>query len=696
MLTTTLVIFSLLIIASLVHHLAKLIKIPYTILLFIVGIFLVVVDNSTGWGLTSQIVLTPELLFFVFLPVLIFEAWYHIKYKQLTKNYVTIWSLALVWFALSTGVIGVGWRRLMNQLGIPMPIEVMLLFGVIISSTDPVAVLAIFKDLWVPKRLWLIFEWESLFNDGIAVAVFLVMIEIFRKGEIVSGTWIEGVVLFVMMVVWGIALGIIFWLTFSQLIKYIKNNEHVEITLTMVLAHVVFLLSEYITHHVEIWGFDIKVSWVIATAYAAIIMWNYGKTKISPKVEAYMDKFWSFFSFVTNSLVFLMMGMMVQYLDIPLIYRWKPLLVCLFVLVIWRAVAVYLPLGILNALKLHEHIPLSRQHVLNRWSLRWALALMLVLLIPNDFMVAGRPYEFHPKAFILIVTIWSIMFSLILQWLTIKPLVKRLNINWLVDLERFEHLESHILVYHKIIEKIKSMHSAYEISPENYDALIQKYQSKITETSLQTQIFLQQLEHPEKLLTSAITLHALGIEKEYLHDMYAYNEVPEQIYHERKAKIEKQIARVEAGLPQIRGFKTSTDISPVSRYPIERIVRRLHTCKNTHHNEYIIERTKYILCAKVIENLEALKKIDFGYDSIVIQRVIDLYKKFHDNARREIQELVATDNDVIERINTRLLNKWLMRSEEKLIKDLYHKEMITQKIYQQFMEEIDEEVWKGY
>jgi len=99
----------------------------------------------------------------------------------------------------------------------------------------------------------------------------------------------------------------VFGILFATVIKRINNNEHVEITLTMVLAHIVFLLAEYITHFVIIGDFDPKISGVIATAYAAIIMGNYGKSKISPKVEAYMDKFWSFFSFVTNSLVFLMM-----------------------------------------------------------------------------------------------------------------------------------------------------------------------------------------------------------------------------------------------------------------------------------------------------------------------------------------------------------------------------------------------------
>ncbi len=489
MLSTTIVFFTLLVIASLIHHLAKVWKIPYTILLFIVWILLVPLNHFFHRNFVETLSLTPELLFFIFLPVLIFEAWYHIKYKQLTQSYISIWTLAIVWLSLSTWIIWVGWWRLLNYFWIIVPLEVMLLFWVIISSTDPVAVLAIFKDLWVPKKLWLIFEGESLFNDWIAVAVFLVMIEIFSKWIFTPWYLLSGFWDFVMMVAWWIFLWTLLWLLFSTIIKEIKNNEHVEITLTMVLAHIVFILAEYLTHHVEVAWVDIKFSWVIATAYAAIIMWNYWKTKISPKVEAYMDKFWSFFSFVTNSLVFLMMGMMVQYVGLPRSILWPSVGVVILLLIIWRAISIYLPLWLLDKLGI-QHIPSKRQHLLAWWSLRWALWLMLVLLIPDSFLPAQRAYDFSPKSYILWLTIAAIMFSLICRWLTIKYLIKKLNINWLADLEEFELYESHILIYDRIIKKIRSMSSAYEISPEHYDLLIEKYQEKKDESILQMQIYV--------------------------------------------------------------------------------------------------------------------------------------------------------------------------------------------------------------
>jgi len=207
----------------------------------------------------------------------------------------------------------------------------MLLFWVIISATDPVAVLAIFKHMWVPKRLRLLFEWESLFNDWTSIAVFLILLEIAQAPIITSGTLLQWLWTFLMMVIWWMLLWIGTWIIFSYIIKSIKNNEYAEITLIMVLAHITFFLAEYISHISHDRSIHIQLSWVIATAYAALIMGNFWKTKITPKVEEYMEKFRWFFSFVCNALVFLLMWLMIGNIAIPLWDIWPVLVTCIVI-----------------------------------------------------------------------------------------------------------------------------------------------------------------------------------------------------------------------------------------------------------------------------------------------------------------------------------------------------------------------------
>ena len=680
----------LLVIASIVNLIAKKINFPYTILLFVTGVLLIPLSRIPGLEILNTFYLTPELLFYVFLPVLIFESWYNIRYHQLSKNSLTIWTLATIGLLIAIAIIALGGKALLWLAWFDVPLLFMVLFGVVISSTDPVAVLSIFKNLWTPSRLSLIFEWESLFNDGTAVALFLILLEIIRQwGLLTWWTILTWLITFIVMVVWWIMLGTILWIFFSRLIKYIKNNEAVEITLTMILAHFTFIFAEYISEHVMFGGFNLKISGVIATAYAAIIMGNYGKSKISPKVEEYMDKFWSFFAFITNSLVFLLMGMILQQVSMPLSAIWLPVLLSVLTVFVARGVSIYVPLSVLNATKRQEKIPSSRQHLLARWSLRWALWLMLVLLVPDDITLPWWSLDYSVKEFLLVLTIGCIMFSLILKWLTIGKLINRLKLNKLHDLEEFEKYESEVLVYSSIIEKIEKMSIDYHISKDNYDQLKIKYEAKKDESILKMQIFLKGIKHADELLFTSLSIQALWIEKQYLKEMFTYNEFDEYIYMYLLGKIERQMVRVEQWKRQLtaknRWYKPDR---------LMKILNRLQYKKHTTSDHYIINRTKYIVSAKVIQWLRALQQTDFGYDTTVIDPIVALYQKFNVNAHQAIVLLKQDHADEISSINARLLNKWLMKTEEHLVVDLYAKEMITHKLYKQFMEEIEWEVLK--
>jgi len=159
-------------------------------------------------------------------------------------------------------------------LGFQIPFLVCLLFWSLISATDPVAVLSIFKSIWAPRRLTLIFEGESLFNDGTALALFLVILWVILSWEMGASTYIEWFGSFMSMMIGWILFWSFTWVLFSKIIWKIKNNEMVEISLTMILAHLTFILSEVISHHVSILGFDLKISWVIATFYCIELLFE--------------------------------------------------------------------------------------------------------------------------------------------------------------------------------------------------------------------------------------------------------------------------------------------------------------------------------------------------------------------------------------------------------------------------------------
>jgi len=151
--------FALLVISSFVYLLSRKIKLPYTVLLFITGLVLVFISKLEFFSWITYFKLTPELLFFVFLPILVFESAYNINYKELLKNSKTIFALSVVGLLISTFLIWLGLYFLFDLIGLHIPFGVSLLFGALISATDPVAVLALFKSVGAPRRLSLIFEW---------------------------------------------------------------------------------------------------------------------------------------------------------------------------------------------------------------------------------------------------------------------------------------------------------------------------------------------------------------------------------------------------------------------------------------------------------------------------------------------------------------------------------------------------------
>ncbi len=153
----------------------------------------------------------------------------------------------------------------------------------------------------------------------------------------------------------------------------------------MILAHVTFLFSEMLTHyvqhslHIPYIGF----SGVVATVIAGVVMGNYGKYKLTPHVEKQSVQIWEFMAFIANSLIFILIGLSLSKItNIDFLTLLLPTFVVILIVVIARAVSVYLPIGFLNKTKLIEEIPLSWQHILTWGSLRGALAIILVLMIP--------------------------------------------------------------------------------------------------------------------------------------------------------------------------------------------------------------------------------------------------------------------------------------------------------------------------
>ncbi|HKV77385.1 MAG TPA: Na+/H+ antiporter [Candidatus Sulfotelmatobacter sp.] len=389
----------LLIAASVIAIVAKRFRFPYTVALVVGGLILgwlrlphlspLVPGQRPDW-------LTPDVILFLFLPALVFEGSLKLQLRELQRDSASLMLLANLGVLVAAFVVGylVHWST-------GLPVSVALLFGAIISATDPISVIAIFRDLRMERRLSVIIEGESLLNDGTAAALFQILLAGVIAGHLALTT---GILQFILAVLGGAILGIVLGYVASRITGKI-NDPELEITLTTVVAYASYLLA-----------YQLHLSGIIATAAAGLIIGNLGaKNCMTPESRSAVESFWAYVAFAMNSLVFLLIGLEVH-ID-ALVRSWRPVLFAIGAVLLGRAISVYLLVPASNLLG--EKIPGRWQHVIVWGGLRGALALALALSLDNNFPERSR---------ILDLTFGVVVFSILVQGLTIKPLLRFLNL----------------------------------------------------------------------------------------------------------------------------------------------------------------------------------------------------------------------------------------------------------------------------
>ena len=389
----------LLMIASAVAVIAIRLRIPYTVALVLGGLALGSVSSpilNRFYAGQRPDWLTPEVILFIFLPALLFEGSIKINFKQLRENLTPILILA----NLGTLVAALVTSYVLHWT-IGLPILTSLVFGAAISATDPISVLSIFKDLAVTKRLALLVEAESLLNDGTAAVLFSIFVAAILTHQVHI---VAGVGEFLLEVIGGAAVGFALSYLVSAITSRIDDPQ-IEITLTTVLAYSSFMIA---TH--------LHLSGVIATVVAGIAVGNMGaKTGMSPRTRLALWSFWEYAAFIINSIVFLLIGLEVRVSD--MIHFWPEILAAVGAVLLGRVACVYGTVPIAN--RFAERISMRWQHVLVWGGLHGSLSLALVLSLDRNFPDRSR---------LLVLTFGVVAFSIIVQGLTMKPLVRLLKI----------------------------------------------------------------------------------------------------------------------------------------------------------------------------------------------------------------------------------------------------------------------------
>ena len=367
-------------------------QIPYTLLLVIAGLGLAFVD-------VRLVNLSPELILAIFLPPLLFEAAWNLKWTNLKRDFFPITLYAVIGVVIS--IIGVAFG--LNQIA-GISLTTALLVGASLSATDPVSVTALFRELGVDKRLTTLMEGESLFNDGMAVVAFSFLVAL-PLGTATLG--VQEVILELISVVGiGLAVGGLIGFGISYLTQKF-DLPLVEQSLTLVSAYGTYIIAE------EFGG-----SGVIAVVTTGLILGNYGsRIGMNPRTRVIVSEFWEFVAFFVNSIVFLLIGDQIEFANLAdnlLIIG-----VTIAGMVVSRFISVY-ALGLFSNSVAKSDIGIPEQTILWWGGLRGSVSIALALSVPT---ILGDQRED------IISTVFGVvLFTLLVQGLTTKPLLQKLNL----------------------------------------------------------------------------------------------------------------------------------------------------------------------------------------------------------------------------------------------------------------------------
>ncbi len=379
----------LLLVAAVVAMVAQRLRVPYTVGLVAAGVALALTHYQPGFALTKSLIFTA------LLPPLIFEAAFALPWPDLKRDFAPVLLLSTGGVLLAATLTAAGMHF---AAGWEWPAAA--LFGALIAATDPVSVIAVFKEAGLRGRLRLLVEAESLFNDGTAAVLFGLVLAVTVGGQTLTP---GGVALNLLLSIGGgILCGLI--VGGAALLLAGQTEDHlIEITFTTVAAYGSFLLAEHF-----------HLSGVLATLACGLLLGNVGSLgSFSDRGHEAVTSFWEYAGFVANSLIFLLIGIRVA--REPFSGFVMPLAIA--VVTLGRAAAVYPLCALLRFSR--WRIEARHQHVLFWGGLRGALALALVLGLPTN---TPRRDEITAVAF------GVVAFSIVVQGITMSPLLRRLGL----------------------------------------------------------------------------------------------------------------------------------------------------------------------------------------------------------------------------------------------------------------------------
>lgn len=467
------VLAGLLVVVSFMQPLAVKLRLPHSVLLAVVGVSIGfashILLHSEIYGVVAkpltELPVRSTTFLYVFLPALLFQAALTIEVRRMMEDAAAVLLLAVVAVVVATAIIGYG-----LHLFSPVPLTACLLLGAIVSTTDPAAVVAIFRDLGAPARLTRLVEGEALFNDAAAITLFTFLLGVISTGETPSTH--DALIAFALAFAGGAVLGVVAGRVTVWLLPVLRDLPSAEVTLTLALPYLVFAAGE-----------SLHVSGVVGVVAAGLTMSALARPRLSPGSWSHLLALWEQIAYWAGSLVFILASLLVPELLAAMKLSDLGLLAVLIIIALAARAAVLFGLfPLLSTLGLTQAISRPVQLVITWGGLRGAITLALALAVTEH--VALSPQIKH---FVAVLATGFVLFTLLVNGTTLRPLIRLLKLDRLSPMQQALRRQVMALSLADVRDSLRAEGERYRLSEPVMAAVNAPYDERIAQAAEESQ-----------------------------------------------------------------------------------------------------------------------------------------------------------------------------------------------------------------
>ena len=600
----------------------------------------------------GDLAVTPGVIFFVFLPTLVFHSAFVLDARALRENLTPTLTLAIPGLLLSTAVIGGMMHWFAPRLGAPLSWPEALLLGSILAATEPVAVVSMLARVGAPKRLSVLVEGESLFNDATAIALSRVLLAIMAAGA-VGNAFVTGAVQLLFVFVGGLAVGWLLALLAGFVLGAVRSDPLVEITVTAILAYLAFYLGEL----------TFELSGVMAVAAAGLVIGGWGRAKISPSVSTALDSYWEYFAGLANWLIFVLVGLTV---DFGALVASLPILVGVVVaMFVSRALAVYTLLPVATRLSGGEPIDRGYQTVIVWGGVRGGVALAIALSLPES--VGSREL-------LISLTTGAVLVSLIVQTFTIERVVRYFRLDLPPLSDRLAQLEAQIAARARTLAEIPELEEGGLFSRRIAAELRKRAAEALErERSSLEKLRLEGLDRDEE--RRLLYLRCFAAERSQYYHMLTVGHLSERAYRNLVHSLDLQIESVrhEGKVPEFTLHPPSGERLETMVYRLlERVpglrprIERLRAVRAAR--DYQVAWARYRGGERALKDLAQLGET-IGAREEVVDELRAYYTYWHEQARARLDQTAELFPEFVAAAQRRLADRLALQAGEDEIQE---------------------------